>query len=153
MIKRITLLALVSSVVLFACKKSDSPSTPPVTTDSVAILGKWSLVRNVSYDYAAGVFVDSSFEQVSALDYSYFDTNGKAYYYENDASNNNIEYRDTTAYLLLPNRLLVFIGPHENDTLKISTLTSHSLILTDSYLDTRNGSGNVSTYDTVQYVK
>src|SRR5882757_4464993 len=129
MIKRITLLALVSSVVLFACKKSDSPSTPPATTDSVAILGKWNLIRNVSYNYAAGVFVDSSYQQVSALDYSYFDTNGKAYYYENDASSNNIAFSDTTSYHLLPNRLLALNGSNENDTLKISTLTSHSLIL------------------------
>jgi hypothetical protein len=149
MIKKITGLALVTSVVLFACKKSDGNSN----SNATAILGKWSLTRNVSYDYVNGVFLDSMSTQVSSVDYIYFDKNGKAYSYENDANNGNQSVSDTSNYSILNNQFMLVGTAPLIDTFKILTLNAHSLIVADSYITPNNVNGTFITYDTVQYSK
>jgi len=147
MIRKIVSLAFIASVVLVACKKSGSSSN-----DSSAIQGKWNLTRNVSSIYVNGALVDSGHTDVSSLDYIYFYANGSVISYENDNNSNNQAISDTASYKILNNQFLVINAPSEIDTLKIQTLTSNSLILTDSYTESNGGITSI-TYDTVQYTK
>lgn len=140
MIKRIAGLALISSVVLFACKKSSNDSN----NNANAILGKWTFVRNVNSAYIGGVRVGA--DTTESGNYIYFDTNGKAYSFDG-----NQAFSDTVNYSIVGN-LIISGTPQSADTVNIQKLDAHSLIVTDAYMES-NGGIITSYYDTTQYSK
>src|ERR1700743_854570 len=103
MIKKMMALSLAGLVAFAACKKSDSPTPKPPATDSipdsVSIIGKWSLLRSVSYYYdpTSGAFIDSDYTIVGSKDYYDFEKGGVFYHHEDDGST-FIPYTDTLSY-------------------------------------------------------
>jgi hypothetical protein len=109
-------------------------------------LGKWTFVRNVNSAYIAGVRVGA--DTTESGNFLYFDTNGKAYSFQSDPNNG---YADTTNYSIVGNLLISGVPPY-SDTVNIQKLDAHSLIVTDTYLES-NGGITTSFYDTTQYSK
>ena len=147
-------LAILGFFLFFSCKKDNNGNSSGNTADSVAVLGKWEVARDVSYYYASsnGVFLDSAYTQVSAQDYFDFEKGGILVSYENDGSSNGAIY-DTAAYQILQNKYLV-VDYLDTINLKLSTNTD-TLLLTETTANSTDPQSNASATeaDTILLVK
>jgi len=153
MIRKFTTFSLVGLLlfIFIACKKSSTSDANPATSDSVAVLGKWKLIRDVEYRYSGTTMVDSSHSALSPSDYFNFSTNGLLYLNETYDPGTQ-PTADTVAYRVLQNHYLAVIA-NRPDTLKI-TFGNNSLMLTQQFAanDPSNPSG-LSLYDTIMLVR
>ena len=147
-------LAALGLFMFFSCKKDNSGNAAGSTADSVAVLGKWQVARDVSYFYASsnGSFLDSASEQVSAQDYFDFEKGGLLVSYENDGSSNGPQY-DSAAWLILQNKYLV-VDFLDTLNMKLST-GADSMLLTEITYNTTDFLSNLSATeaDTILLVK
>ena len=150
MIRKLTLYSLVGFILFSACKKSSSDNKPNLSgNDSVAILGKWRVLRSDNHEFAGNVLINSNIAQLSPNDYVIFD--GKLVYqsiYENPIDGTT---KDTVAYRVYNNTSLILQNPGEVDTAKMAFQKDSSLLVTSQYTYESNSVPMVTIngYDTL----
>ena len=113
MIKKTMIFLLAGASVFPACKKTETTSQ----TTAQKVLGKWALVSEHSSETSQGRTINDIYIGMAG-DYVDFRTDGKAYYYFDNAF-------DTTTYKVISDNLMKV----EWDTSTIKTLTGTSFIL------------------------
>jgi hypothetical protein len=138
-------------LMFFSCKKDNPGNSSGSSVESVAILGKWQVLRDVDYFYASSnaSFLDSVVIPSSSQTYFNFEKGGLLVGYD---ANSNPPY-DSLAYQVVQNKYLV-VELQDTLSLKFSANTD-TLLVTQLTYNTTDDLSNVSATeaDTLELVK